>query len=143
MDIPRACLKLELLNNSHPVTSLQLVLILLYKPRFCGFYCYWLFWHEFIYGNVVVGHALGSVPSLGKNVLSKVYSRIPFFLRACFFYDINPHLENAQILYKSSHRSCSVKFRRKHRCQSLFLIKLQVRRRATLLKRYSNTGAFL
>ena len=53
---------------------------------------------------------------------------------------------------RSSHRSCSIKkavfnkFRnnhRKHLCWSLFLKKLQVRRSATLLKRYANSGVFL
>ena len=53
---------------------------------------------------------------------------------------------------KNSHRRCSVRkcvvknlanFTGKHLCWSLFLIKPQTRRPATLLKRNSNTGVFL
>ena len=53
--------------------------------------------------------------------------------------------------FKSSHRRCTIKkdvknfasFTGKHLCWSLFLTKLLVSRPTTLLKRDSNTGAFL
>ena len=59
---------------------------------------------------------------------------------------------NGLRLYRISHWRCSMKravlknfaiFRGKHLCTSLFLKKLQAWRPATLLKRDSNTGAFL
>ena len=55
-------------------------------------------------------------------------------------------------LYRSSHKRCSIKkgvlknfaiLTGKHLCWSLFLIKLQAWRSATLLKRDSSTGIFL
>ena len=58
---------------------------------------------------------------------------------------------NFFLQYRSSYRRCSIKkavlknfaiFTGKHLCWGLFLIKLQVSRPATLLKRDSNTGKF-
>ena len=55
-------------------------------------------------------------------------------------------------LIRNSHLKCSIEkdvpenlaiFTGKHLCRSLFLLKLLVRRHVTLLKRYTNTGAFL
>ena len=55
-------------------------------------------------------------------------------------------------VFKSSHQRCYIKrgvlknfaiFTGKYLCCSLFLIKLQARRLATLLKRDSNTDVFL
>ena len=66
--------------------------------------------------------------------------------RTCLLGTVN----NASV--RSSHRSCSVKicvlknvtnFTWKHLCWSLFLTKLPAFEPATLLKRDSNTGAFL
>ena len=67
-------------------------------------------------------------------------------------YKIFTKLVPSQTLLRSSHRRCSVKtgvfknlqkFTGKHLCYSLFLIRLQVFRPATLLNSDSNTDIFL
>ena len=65
---------------------------------------------------------------------------------------ISIHLNKKPPIFRSSHQRCSIKAvlknftiftTRKHLGWSIFLIKLQTSRPATLLKRDSNTGVFL
>ena len=80
-----------------------------------------------------------------KQTLSQKRSVGSFQMRACLSVD------DIEARHRSSHRRCSTRtgalknfanFTGKHRCWSLFLIKLQARP-AALLKRDSNTGVFL
>ena len=82
-----------------------------------------------------------------------LYNTLFSYANVCFFMGYNKGIMAwTGLILRTSHRKCSVKkgvlktfaiFTGKHLCWSLFLIKLQPWRPATLLKRDSNTDVFV
>ena len=93
------------------------------------------------YNRYVMKMYYPSITMLGYTSQSRKFEKL-----------ISIHLNKKPPIFRSSHQRCSIKAvlknftiftTRKHLGWSLFLIKLQTLRPATLLKRDSNTGVFL
>ena len=83
------------------------------------------------------------------SLLKSLFNEAAGFLKAQVFFFVNitkffrkPFLENLTATVEDVLRNFA-KYTGKHLCQSLFFNKVAGQRPATLLKRYSGTGAFL
>ena len=87
------------------------------------------------------------------HLLNNIFTNLsPLSILLCKYFSSLEILRNYSTIFRSSHRSCSIKkailkyfviFTGKHLCRGLFLKRLQAIRRVTLLKRGSNRDIFL